>query len=152
MKRWWIPVIQTVAVGLLVLSYYATTWFGEQYVLRAEPYDPWDPFYGEYVMLQYPDINSAAEDTDAENGETVYFSLEQGEDGYAQVDRMQNSPFPGALHGTYWEDHVSVEQLEQFFVEQGQGPELEEAVDLKATIYVSPWGTIRPYDLEPREE
>lgn len=152
MKRWIMPAFQTVIVVVILLSYYATTWFGEEFVLRAEPFDPWDPFYGEYVLLQYPDINQAAKQQNFEQGVTVYFTLENGEDGFAQVERIETESFSGAIQGTYYDSHVSIEQLEQFYVEQGRGPELEEAVDLQATIYVSPWGTIRPYDLQPRVE
>lgn len=152
MKKFSLPLIQTLAVGAILLSYYATTWFGDEFVLRAEPYDPWDPFYGEYVLLQYPDINDAVRDAGFQDGDRVHFSLTEGEDGYATIDRIEAENFFGALDGTYWGNMVSVENLEQFYVEQGQGLALEEAVDLKATIYVSPWGTIRPVDLEPREE
>lgn len=152
MKKWIIPIGQTVAAVLLVLSFYATTWLGESYVLRAEPFDPWDPFYGEYVLLQYPDLNEAARNADLDMGEQFYFSLKEGPDGYATVDRLEKDHFFGSLTGTYWDRRVSVESLEYFYVEQGEGPELEKAVDLKATIYVSPWGTIRPYDLEARNE
>lgn len=152
MKKFSLPVIQTLAVGAILLSYYATTWFGDEFVLRAEPYDPWDPFYGEYVLLQYPDINAAVRDAGFKDGDRVHFSLTEGEDGYATIDKIESENFFGALDGTYWGNMVSVENLEQFYVEQGQGLALEEAVDLKATIYVSPWGTIRPVDLEAREE
>ncbi|HAZ39495.1 MAG TPA: hypothetical protein DCY39_06385, partial [Exiguobacterium sp.] len=56
MKRYLIPVLQTCAVGLLIVSFFATSWFGTSYRFRAEPFDPFDPVYGEYVMLQYPDL------------------------------------------------------------------------------------------------
>lgn len=152
MKKWLLPILQTIAVVGILLSYFATSWFGDEFVLRAEPFDPFDPFYGEYVLLQYPDINQAAKDSKIKDGETVYFTLGQGEDGYAAVDRMETSDFLGALHGQYWGGQVSVSNLEQFYVEQGQGLALEQAVDLKATIYVSPWGTIRPMNLEKRDD
>ncbi|WP_342528427.1 GDYXXLXY domain-containing protein [Chryseomicrobium sp. FSL W7-1435] len=152
MTKWLLPIVQTVVVVAILLSYYATSWFGEQFTLRAEPFDPWDPFYGEYVLLQYPDLNEAAEASNFPDGSTVYFSLEQQADGFATIGRIGTEDFIGALHGTVWDGRLTVENLEQFYVEQGQGLALEEAIDLQATIHVSPWGTFRAVDLSVREE
>lgn len=148
MKNWLMPAIQTVFVSLLVLSFYATSWFGEQYVLRAEPFDPFDPFYGEFVMLQYPDLDPPAGIPDG----AVYFTLTEAGDGYAVIDRIEERPFFGAIKGTKYDNRVDAPQLERYYVEQGLGPELEDAVDLEVTIDVSPWGSIRPIDIAPRDE
>ncbi|MBT2581544.1 GDYXXLXY domain-containing protein [Planococcus sp. ISL-109] len=148
MKKWLMPALQTVFVGLLVVSFYATSWFGEQYVLRAEPYDPFDPFYGEYVMLQYPDLDAPAGIRDG----TIYFTLTEADDGYAVIDRIEERPFFGAINGYKYDRRVVAPQLENFYVEQGRGPELEAAVDLEVTIDVAPWGSIRPVSIAPREE
>lgn len=148
MKSWIFPIVQTLAVVLLLVSYYAASWFGEQYVLRAEPFDPFDPFYGEYVMLQYPDLKS----TGIANDSSIYFTLKRAEDGYAIIDRIENDPFFGAITGSVYDGSVTAPQLEQFYVEQGTGPDLELARDLQVTIDVSSWGTIRPVDLRERPE
>ena len=148
MKSWGFPIVQTLVVVLLLASYYAASWFGEQYVLRAEPFDPFDPFYGEYVMLQYPDLKS----TGITNDSSIYFTLKRAEDGYAVIDRIENEPFFGAITGSVYNGSVTAPQLEQFYVEQGTGPDLESARDLQVTIDVSSWGTIRPIDLRKRSE
>lgn len=148
MKKWLMPALQTVFVALLVVSFYATSWFGDQYLLRAEPYDPFDPFYGEYVMLQYPDLDAPSGIRDG----AVYFTLTEGEDGYAVIDRIEERPFFGAINGSKYDRRVVSPQLENFYVEQGRGPELEEAVDLEVTIDVAPWGSIRPISIAPRSE
>lgn len=148
MKSWVFPIVQTFVVVLLLVSYYAASWFGEQYVLRAEPFDPFDPFYGEYVMLQYPDLKS----TGITNDSSIYFTLKRAEDGYAVIDRIENEPFFGAITGSVYNGSVTAPQLEQFYVEQGTGPDLESARDLQVTIDVSSWGTIRPVDLRKRSE
>ncbi|MBU9673715.1 GDYXXLXY domain-containing protein [Planococcus sp. CP5-4] len=148
MKKWLMPALQTAFVALLVVSFYATSWFGDQYLLRAEPYDPFDPFYGEYVMLQYPDLDAPSGISDG----AVYFTLTEGEDGYAVIDRIEESPFFGAINGSKYDRRIVAPQLENFYVEQGRGPELEEAVDLEVTIDVAPWGSIRPVGIAPREE
>ncbi|MET0785382.1 MAG: GDYXXLXY domain-containing protein [Paenisporosarcina sp.] len=146
MRKWIMPIVQSIFVIFLILSFYATSWVGEEYVLRAEPFDPFDPFYGEYVMLQYPDLKAP----DYVQQGDIYFTLKQGDDGFAVIDRMENDSFFGAIRGTYY-GQVAAPQLEQFYVEQGVGPELEKAGNLQATIFVAPWGSIRPMDLEKRE-
>ncbi|RNF38129.1 GDYXXLXY domain-containing protein [Planococcus salinus] len=148
MKNWLLPIAMTVFIALLVTSFYAASWFGDRYTLRAEPFDPFDPFYGEYVMLQYPDLEapSTVEDGD------VYFTLKEGPDGFAVIDRLENESFFGAINGTFYGDRITAPQLEQYYVEQGLGPALEDAVDLQVTLDVAPWGTIRPVSLEVRDE
>lgn len=148
MKKWLMPASQTAFVALLVVSFYATSWFGEHYVLRAEPFDPFDPFYGEYVMLQYPDLEAPAGISDG----AIYFTLTEGEDGYAVIGRIEENPFFGAINGSKYDRRIVAPQLENFYVEQGRGPELEEAVDLEVTIDVAPWGSIRPVSIAPRKE
>ena len=148
MKSWLFPIIQTAVVVILLVSYYAASWFGEQYILRAEPFDPFDPFYGEYVMLQYPDLQTSSVPDDG----PVYFTLKEADDGYAVIDRIEDESFFGAIEGSIYDGRVTAPQLEQFYVEQGLGPELELARDLQVTIDVSSWGTIRPVDLQERSE
>ncbi|MDN7246885.1 GDYXXLXY domain-containing protein [Planococcus shenhongbingii] len=148
MKNYLFPLLQTILVGLVVLSFYAASWFGDQFVLRAEPYDPFDPFYGEYVLLQYPDLKPAEP---VQNGD-VYFTLKESADGYAMLEQVSNKPFFGAIHGSYYGDTLTAPQLEQYYVEQGTGPGLEKAQKLAVTVDVAPWGTIRPVFLEARQQ
>ncbi|MGB5945571.1 GDYXXLXY domain-containing protein [Paenisporosarcina sp.] len=148
MKSFLFPVLQSIFVGLIIMSFYATSWFGEQFTLRAEPYDPFDPFYGEYVMLQYPDLKP----TDSLQNGDVFFTLKEGEDGYAQIDRVDTQAFFGSIHGTYYDNRITAPQLEQYYVEQGTGPDLEKARDLVVTLDVSPWGSIRPVNLDVRQD
>lgn len=148
MKPFLFPVLQTLMICLIALSFFAASWFGEEYVLRAEPYDPYDPFYGEYVLLQYPDLKSSSS---APEGD-IYFSLKEGKDGYAIIDRLESEHFWGAIQGTNYGGQITTPQLEQYYVEQGTGPNLEETKDLALTLDVAPWGTIRPTFLEKRHD
>ena len=148
MKSFLFPVLQSLFVALIVMSFYATSWFGEQFTLRAEPYDPFDPFYGEYVMLQYPDLKP----TDSLQNGDVFFTLKEGEDGYARIDRVDTQEFFGSIQGTYYDNRITAPQLEQYYVEQGTGPDLEKARDLAVTLDVSPWGSIRPVSLDVRQD
>lgn len=145
MKNTWIfPILMTLFVAALLASFYAVSWFGEQYVLRAEPYDPFDPFYGEFVLLQYPDLEAPP---GIDEGE-VFFTLEEGSDGYAVIGRIQNEPFFGAIEGQHYSNRITAPQLEQYYVEQGTGHGLEQAMELQVTLDVAPWGAIRPVNLE----
>ena len=146
MKSFLIPILQTLIIGLIAMSFFAISWLGEEYVLRAEPYDPYNPFYGEYVLLQYPDLKPS----DSASEGTIYFTLKQGEDGFARIDRLDSEPFWGAIRGTNYGGRITAPQLDQYYVEQGTGPGLEEAKNLSLTLHVAPWGAIRPTFLEKR--
>ncbi|PUB11687.1 GDYXXLXY domain-containing protein [Paenisporosarcina sp. OV554] len=148
MRSFLFPALQSLFIALIVLSFYATSWLGEQFVLRAEPFDPVDPFYGEYVLLQYPDLKPS---DSLQNGE-IYFTLKQGDDGYAVIDRIDSQAFFGSIRGTYYNELITAPQLEQYYVEQGTGPDLEKARNLAVTLDVSPWGTIRPVYLDVRQD
>lgn len=148
LRTWFLPIFMTLFTAVLVAAFYSASWFGEQYTLRAEPYDPFDPFYGEYVLLQYPDLNEFG---GAYEGD-VYFTLTEGPDGFAVVDQISDEPFFGAISGSSYGRELTAPQLEQFYVEQGLGPQLESAVDLQVTVDVAPWGTIRPVSISLREE
>ncbi|WP_019413124.1 GDYXXLXY domain-containing protein [Paenisporosarcina sp. TG20] len=148
MKSILFPFLQTVFVLVIASSFYAISWFGEEFILRAEPYDPFDPFYGEYVLLQYPDLKPTSS---LQQGD-VYFTLIEGDDGYAVIDRIENQTFTGAIKGTYYDTRITTQQLEQYYVEQGTGPDFEEARELRIFLDVAPWGTIRPTYLEKRQD
>lgn len=146
-NNWILPICMTVFLIGLLASFYAISWVGEQYVLRAEPYDPFDPVYGEYVLLQYPDL---APPPHIKEGD-VFFTLEKGQDGFAVISRIENRPFFGAIEGSHFSGQVNAPQLEQYYVEQGTGPGLERAKDLQLTVDVAPWGAIRPTNLTVRQ-
>jgi len=148
MKRYLFPLIQTLIVGLVVLAFFAVSWFGDSYRFRAEPYDPFNPVYGEFVMLQYPDLAPGAA---VEEG-TVYVTFKEGDDGYAVIDRISDARFLGSTKGDYYDKLVRVPQLEQYYVEQGTGKGYEDAKKLEVKADVAPWGAIRPRHLDVRSE
>ncbi len=148
MKKYGFPLVQTLIVLLVVLSFYAISWFGESYRFRAEPFDPFDPLYGEYVMLQYPDLKP---DASVKQG-LVYVTFITGEDGYARIDKISNDRFFGSVAGEYYDEYVTISQLTQYYVEQGTGKGYEDAEKLEVKADVSPWGTVRATDLTVRNE
>ncbi|VWX38319.1 GDYXXLXY domain-containing protein [Exiguobacterium oxidotolerans] len=148
MKKYGFAVIHTLIVLMVVLSFYAISWFGESYRFRAEPFDPFDPIYGEYVMLQYPDLKP---DASIKQG-LVYVTFATGKDGYARIDQISNKRFFGSVAGEYYDEYVTISQLTQYYVEQGTGKGYEDAEKLEVKADVSPWGTVRATDLLLRNE
>lgn len=148
MKKYGFAFIQTLIVLLVVLSFYAISWFGESYRFRAEPFDPFDPIYGEYIMLQYPDLKP---DASVKQG-LVYVTFTTGQDGYATIDKISNERFFGSVAGEYYDEYVTIPQLTQYYVEQGAGKGYEDAKKLEVKADVSPWGTVRATDLVLRNE
>lgn len=134
-------------VVLAVFSFFATSWFGTSYRFRAEPFDPFDPVYGDYVMLQYPDLKPGPTIQDGR----VYVSFKTDASGYAQIDRISNERFFGSVVGDYYDQYVSIPQLTQCYVEQGSGKQYEKAKALEVRADVSPWGTIRTTNLKISE-
>ncbi|MDW2884540.1 GDYXXLXY domain-containing protein [Exiguobacterium artemiae] len=147
MKRYLFPVLQIIIVLGVILSFYSISWFGDSYRFRAEPYDPFSPVYGEYVMLQYPDLKPA----DSVKKGLVYVTFTTGSDGYAKIDRISNDRFFGSVAGDYYDKYVTIPQLNQYYVEQGTGKGYEDAKKLEVKADVSPWGTVRATDLSVRK-
>ncbi|WP_203338499.1 GDYXXLXY domain-containing protein [Nocardioides limicola] len=50
--------VQFALVGVAVQDRLSARVLGDEYLLRVEPVDPWDPFRGAYVDLGYPDLSS----------------------------------------------------------------------------------------------
>ncbi|AFS69375.1 MULTISPECIES: GDYXXLXY domain-containing protein [Exiguobacterium] len=147
MKRYLFPVLQIIVVLGVILSFYSISWFGDSYRFRAEPFDPFNPVYGEYVMLQYPDLKPE----DSIKKGLVYVTFTTDADGYAKIDRISNERFFGSVAGDYYDQYVTIPQLTQYYVEQGTGKGYEDAKKLEVKADVSPWGTVRATDLTVRK-
>lgn len=147
MKRYLFPVLQIIVVLGVILSFYSISWFGDSYRFRAEPFDPFNPVYGEYVMLQYPDLKPE----DSIQKGLVYVTFTTDADGYAKIDRISNERFFGSVAGDYYDQYVTIPQLTQYYVEQGTGKGYEDAKKLEVKADVSPWGTVRATDLTVRK-
>jgi uncharacterized membrane-anchored protein len=86
-----VVVVQLVLVGVAVaprLSAWAT---GEEYRLRVAGLDPYDPFRGAYVQLDYPDLPLERASTPGgpvETGGTVFLPLVQRTDGTWGADAV----------------------------------------------------------------
>lgn len=142
---WWL-----LLAGGFVVYHQSIKWFGQEVQLALRPVDPWDPIRGQYVMLDF-DISSiemdgdALEELDLERGDSVYVVLDVSE-GPASVKSVSaNQPDSDEVFIRGRIEYIqrdfssfdSKEQqhqleisygLEQFFVEEGRGRELERMI------------------------
>lgn len=132
---------------------------GETILLRVVPVDPRDMFRGQYVALSYEfsrQLPSSIESSNFDNqhaGQTVYATLVLEDDGqHWRVDAVEFEPPASGLYlrGTIQSWSRVDYGIESFFVEEGRGPELEEAVrnrTVAASVSVGPDGTAALRDL-----
>lgn len=148
MKRltpWLVPVVQVViAVGFIVLVY-AVSWFGETYTFKATSYEPYDPFFGDYVYLEYESFKGRQ---DVESG-TVYVSFKTDENGFAMIDRVSARPFFGGIRANYFDRQVYVDDMSSYRVAANEKAVIEGAKSFKVEVDIAPWGMVRPHDLRP---
>lgn len=134
-----------------------TVYSGTPVVLKAMPVDPWDMFRGEYVRLTY-DISRLEKGQIADNMKegpvpgsmVVYVVLENNGRYWKAVSINQNKPelsgnqlfikgrtvyydqYQKAYHVTYG--------IEDYFVQEGEGPELERRESLDALVKIDRFG------------
>lgn len=113
---------------------------GDKVRLQAVPVDPHDPFRGEYVELSYR-ISTVSAPPGARVGGDVYVEL--GKSGEAWTATSTSVVYPtgdetfirGRVVDLY-DGKAQVEYgIETYYVEEGQGPKLEEAI-LRNELYV----------------
>jgi len=152
----WVAVLAQVLAlfGLIGVHSYTLT-SGRSVLLKTEPLDPWDPFRGQYVTLNYT-ISSLREGTIAmsgapyRRGQQIWVTLREGDPYWSAVGVSAVRPAVAggevALRGTVewtgpdWRieppaqpggaQPPSVVQIrygiEQFYVPEGEGPGLED--------------------------
>ncbi len=139
-----LAVVLCVALQLVVLAYMAGNReyireYGDEIWLPTAPIDPRDPFRGDFVRLQYA-INNVPAPADLQGedmsvkGAVVYAQLEEAARGTFQFVALSTNPpssgvfLKGRASGQIWRaNHLSIEYgIEQFFVQQGRGREIEE--------------------------
>ena len=140
--------------GMVGFKYYTLN-FGTPVLLKTAPVDPWDVFRGEYVRLGYEmsRINKAMikEDLSGDSfGQRVYVVLEKKEKYWEAVAVHQKRPrleenqvfikaelqYYDEYAGTYFLTYG----LESYYVEEGQGKELEQNAELDVQARVDRFG------------
>ncbi|SDX20672.1 GDYXXLXY domain-containing protein [Paenibacillus sp. CF384] len=148
--------VQLLFLGGIACFHYSALWVGKEITLRTVPVDPRDQLYGDYVQLNYA-INNAAwsdwKDGDkAKQGDTIYVLLAQDGDAstYEIKGVYDRKPPRGtgevALKGRVQyttDDTLRITYgLEQYYVEENTGKELEQrAGKLIVHVKVAPWGS-----------
>ncbi|MCF6411167.1 GDYXXLXY domain-containing protein [Pseudalkalibacillus salsuginis] len=158
MRKKWLYILIALQVLFLIgiaATHYMTLKFGEQVVLKTEPIDPRDIFYGDYVTLNY-DISTLSLDLLQDDGiderERVYVILHKS--GDVHEAKSVHSQKPKTEHGEIvlkgkvrWVDDYSgivmIDYgIERFYVEEGTGKALEDERPDKISVRVSPWGNV----------
>ncbi|WP_079480662.1 GDYXXLXY domain-containing protein [Halobacillus salinus] len=154
---WFYVLVALQAAFLIVMSvgFYAMDEWGETINLKTEPVDPRDPFYGDYVVLNYqvesfPSSKWEGKD-DVERGDKVYLLLENEEDGVSSLIKASDHPLnPDANQIVVesrmeWRDQYNDNYrvdlgLDRYYIEENTGREWEQAEDRIVTIVLAPWG------------
>lgn len=148
MKRsWFIPIAQTLIICFFLLLVYAVSWFGQTYTFEASSLDPFDATYQNTVYLDYDAFQGRQE---VESG-VVYMSFKQGEDGFAEIDRIQSKPFFGGIRGNYYDRAVYVDGLNAYQVTDEEAQAVQGVTSYTVQVDVAPWGMMRLYELKPNE-
>lgn len=109
---------------------------GQEIRLKAMPVDPHDPFRGEYVALTY-DISRIRLPAGVRVGDTVYVELEEAPRRWVAARVRTRPPAEGTtfIRGRVVSGGRIEYGIETYFVEEGQGPRLEEAI-AEGDLYV----------------
>lgn len=147
---------QVAVLASMTRSHSSAVRDGTRVTLRVVPVDPEDLFRGQYVQLGYDlsrlDLTTMWEGPRPVEGGAIWVRLEpRGAEWVAAGARStRGEPKPGAVwmrgecERLYGNSAVTRFGIEQFFVREGRGPEIERAVrehDVFAEISVSEDGT-----------
>ncbi|MCG8578174.1 MAG: GDYXXLXY domain-containing protein [Flavobacteriales bacterium] len=131
---------------------------GIQHKIQLRGYDPFDPFRGKYIRLNYDNFVKA--DPTLEVGDIGYVALKKGEDGFSTFDYMHSQPPEG---NDYFESIVlsiydstasfRTDNISKYFINENKAQEAENVVidyrrDRPEDIYVA----VRVLDGEIRLE
>jgi uncharacterized membrane-anchored protein len=119
---------------------------GKEVVLQTVPVDPMDIFRGEYVQLRYQisTLSNIPGVSTLENGDKVYVHLEQDGEVWKATEAAKTKnndwdvfiagevdyfPSPNMVNLTYG--------IEQYFVPQNKGLEIQQAKDIKVRAVIN---------------
>jgi len=102
MKHWRLFVFGLVGLAQLAVPA-SLIWKREQtlrhgsvWKFRTAPVDPVDAFRGRYVALQFDvETQEISPPPDAGSGQTVFVTMRQNAEGFAEIDQVLASPPPG---------------------------------------------------------
>lgn len=150
MKRlstWIIPAVQVMIAILFVILVYAISWVGETYTFKGTSFEPYDPYFGDSIYLEYDEFEGRH---NVETG-TVYVSFERGDDGFAVIDRVESKPFFGGVRANYYDRNLYIEEMGSYRVPLDEVDRIEGEKSFTVEVDVAPWGMLRLHDLKPIE-
>lgn len=166
-KKLWFYIfvaLQSLFLLLMAAGYYAMDEVGETIKLRTEPIDPRDPFYGDYLVLNYEVENIPFSKwtgkKEAKSGDKVYLLLEKGRDGVEQLVRASARTLKAESEEQTvmearmeWRDSynqtIRVDLgINRYYVEENTGREWEGMDDRLVTIVLAPWGQKKIQSIE----
>lgn len=150
MKRfsvWVIPVAQVLIAIVFVILVYAISWVGETYTFKVSSFEPYDPYFGDSIYLEYDAFKGRQ---DVETG-TVYVSFKEGSEGYAVIDRIESKPFLGGIRANYYERLLYIEEMGSYRVSQDEIDAIKGKQSFTVQVDVAPWGMLRMYEIESNE-
>lgn len=141
-------VLQVLIVGNMASSRQAILDSGERVTLATRPVDPRDLFRGDYVVLRYEisivDLFEVAWIGDqVEPNETVWVALDTSERIARPTAVSSDGPIPGAvsIRGTIMgssPESVAIKYgIEEYFVPEGTGREVEMAQEVEIVVAVA---------------
>lgn len=130
-----LALVQLAAPASMILSHERTLAKGEAFKFRTAPVDPYDAFRGRYVALRFENSEAAlAAGAAASPGQTVYATIETGDDGFARFGvaaRMppEDKPYLKAKAGYSSGKGAIGLQLpfDRFYMEESKAPAAEAA-------------------------
>ena len=147
-----VVVVQVLLVSTMAVGHQEVLDEGEQVVLATRPFDPRDLFRGDYVVLAYEigsiDTRIVAWDAPGPGLEQVVWIVLQPEGRLHHPVAVVSTPeyvdqvaIRGVVEGIH-DDMVSIRfGIEEYFVPEGRGHEIEEADTIEVVVAVADDGT-----------
>lgn len=160
-----VVLLQVFFLVAMSVSYYLIDDFGTIIKLKTAPVDPSDPFYGDYVTLNYEAQMIPEEKWQGEKepsyGSPVYVLLAPNNQGIYQVKAASNEKIAvsreevllKARFRGHWSGRYRVNfGLDRYFVEDNTGQQYEQQRNnMIVKVAVAPWGQKKIVSLEPIE-
>lgn len=159
-----IVVFQIVVLTFITGSYYAVDFFGKEITLEAEPVDPRDIFYGDYVILRYEiqtlDRSLWKGEGQPDEEQRLFVKLEPDGEFYSATGLFAEKPdtsgdevvLEAELRHDRSNEYFVEYGLERYYVPEGTGGRLEEQREgMTVDIRVAPWGQAKIKELHVKE-
>lgn len=122
-----VVLVQLALVGVAGAGQLSARLTGDDYLLRVEPLDPFDPFRGAYVVLDYPDLPLANGGEDLPDGE-VFVPLAEEAGVWAATGAVTRRPEAGPYLACQNEGFSISCGIEDWFASQAEATRLEDAL------------------------